>query len=262
MNPEKSEILLITKGHPFDRAAFFSMFDGLPGVGWTHVEQPAAEALFEPAEAARFDAFVFYDMPGIRFHADRAPEFPPPDERLKRRLRSLLDQGHGFVFLHHAIAGWPAWAGYAEIIGGSFLYLPDTLRGQPRQDSGYRHGVTHQVRVLRDHPVTAGVPATFSITDELYLYEVFDDSVEPLLASDHGFTQDNFYSAARVVRDGKMFDNAGWEHPPGSNLIGWTRTEGKSRIVYLQSGDDPVAYANPHFQKLLANAIHWVSQRD
>jgi type 1 glutamine amidotransferase len=140
--------------------------------------------------------------------------------------------------------------------------MPGTLRGQPRQDSGYRHAVTHEVRVLRDHPVTAGVPETFPITDELYLYEVFEDSVEPLLASNYTFTRDHFYSAARVVRDGKMFDNEGWEHAPGSNLIGWTRTVGNSRIVYLQCGDDPVAYANPHFQRLLANAIHWVSHRD
>ena len=256
-----SEVLLVTKGHPFDREAFFSMFDGLPGVGWTHVEQPAAEALFEPVEAARFDAFVLYDMPGIRFHPDRVPDFPAPDERLKERMKRLLDAGHGFVFLHHAIAGWPAWEEYAEIIGGRFLYLPATLRGVPRQDSGYRHGVTHEVRVLRDHPVTAGVPETFRITDELYLYEVFEDSVEPLLASDYAFTRDNFYSAERVVRDRRMFDNEGWTHPPGSNLIGWTRTVGPSRIVYLQCGDDPVAYANPHFQTLLANAIHWVSQR-
>ena len=255
------EILLITKGHPFDRAALFSMFDELPDVGWTHVEQPAAEALFAPEEAARFDAFVFYDMPGIRFRAGGAPEFLAPDGRLKERLHSLLERGQGMVFLHHAIAGWPAWPEYAEIIGGRFLYLPDTLRGVPRQDSGYRHGVTHEVRVLRDHPVTAGVPETFGMTDELYLFEVFEDSVEPLLASDYGFTRDNFYSAARAVRDGRMFDNAGWEHAPGSNLVGWTRTQGNSRIVYLQGGDDPIAYANPDFRRLLRNAVHWVSRR-
>jgi type 1 glutamine amidotransferase len=260
MTTANTRVLLVTNGHPFDREAFFSVFDQLQQVEWTHVEQPAAQALFNVEEAARFDAFVLYDMPGIEFHPDRAPDFPPPDERYKARFRELLAQGHGFVFLHHAIAGWPAWDEYAEIIGGRFLYLPATLRGEPRQDSGYRHAVTHQVRVLSDHPVTAGLPESFTITDELYLYEVFEDDIEPLLASDHAFTRDNFYSAARVVRDRKMFDNEGWEHAPGSNLIGWTRTHGSSRIVYLQCGDDPVAYANPCFQRLLANAIKWVSR--
>ena len=139
--------------------------------------------------------------------------------------------------------------------------MPATLRGVPRQDSGYRHKVTHSVSVVGDHPVTAGLPASFEITDELYLCEVFADDVEPLLTSDYEFVRDNFYSAAAVVRDGKMFDNEGWQHEPGSNLIGWAKTYGKSRIVYLQCGDDPEAYANPHFRTLLANAIEWVADR-
>lgn len=252
------EVLLVTKGHPFAREPFFQVFDEMAGVNWTHVEQPAAQALFDVEHADSFDAFVLYDMPGIRFHPDREPDFLVPDERYRARFLALLERGHGFVFLHHAIAGWPAWEEYAEIVGGRFLYLPGTLRGTPRQDSGYRHGVTHDVRVVASHPVTAGVPERFSITDELYLYEVFDD-VEPLLASDYSFEAGNFYSAARVVRDQQMFSNDGWQHPPGSNLVGWTRNYGASRIVYLQCGDDPVAYANPHLRQLIRNAIFWVS---
>ena len=261
MSDPVSDILLVTKGHPFEREAFFKVFDDMAGVEWTHVEQPAAQALFNRDEAARFDAFVCYDMPGIRFHPDREPDFPAPDEKFKARFLELLEAGHGFVFLHHAIAGWPAWEEFAEIVGGRFLYLPGELRGQQRQDSGYRHGVTHNVSVVKDHPVTRGVPETFRITDELYLYEVFEDSVEPLLVSNYEFTAENFYSAAKVVREQKMFSNEGWEHAPGSNLIGWTRSYGASRIVYLQCGDDPVAYACPEFQQLLRNAILWVSDR-
>ncbi|MCR9279817.1 MAG: ThuA domain-containing protein [Pseudomonadaceae bacterium] len=255
------EILLVTKGHPFEKQPFFDVFDEMQGVGYTHVEQPAAQALFSVEEAARFDAFVLYDMPGISFHGDSGPAFAEPSDRFKRRFLELLDAGYGFVFLHHAIAGWPAWPEYAEIVGGRFLYLPGELRGVARQDSGYRHGVDHTVSVVADHPITAGLPKQFDITDELYLYEVFEEDVTPLLASNYGFAKENFYSAARVVRDGKMFDNEGWEHEPGSNLIGWCKTYGKSRIVYLQCGDDPIAYANENFQKLLSNAIDWVSHR-
>ena len=112
---------------------------------------------------------------------------------------------------------------------------------------------------MAEHPITADVPASFSMTDELYLCEVFEDEVTPLLRSDYAFERDNFYSAARVVRDGRMFDNDGWRHGRGSDLVGWTRDEGRSRIVYLQGGDDPQAYANPHYQRLIANAIDWVA---
>jgi uncharacterized protein len=256
---EGREVLLITKGHPFEREPFFAVFDDMPGVGWTHVEQPAAQALFDVRHAARYDAFVLYDMPGIRFHGHEGADFLEPDPDFQRGLLELLDAGKGMVFLHHAIAGWPAWDTYAEIVGGRFLYLPGTLRGKARQDSGYRHGVTHEVRVVQAHPVTEGVPERFSITDELYLYEVFEDDVEPLLESDFAFEAGNFYSAARVVQERKMFSNEGWTHPPGSRLIGWAKTYGASRIVYLQCGDDPVAYANPNFRRLLRNAIGWVS---
>lgn len=253
------EVLLVTKGHPFERVPFFEMFDAMPGVNCTHVEQPAAQALFNLRQARRYDAYVLYDMPGIRFRQGAAPEFLEPDEDYKRDFLSLLEAGHGFVFLHHAIAGWPAWEEYAGIIGGRFLYLPGDLRGCPRQDSGYRHQVAHNVQVAAQHPVTAGLPPSFSMTDELYLYEVFEDEVTPLLRSDYAFTRGNFHSAAKVVRDGKMFDNEGWAHEDGSNLVGWTKRCGQSRIVYLQGGDDPTAYANAHYRQLIANAIDWTA---
>jgi type 1 glutamine amidotransferase len=260
MSDTRREILLITKGHPFEREPFFQLFDELPGVDWTHVEQPAAQALYNVEHGSRFDAFVAYDMPGIRFEAG-GPVFSEPDLAVRAGFEALVEAGHGFVFLHHAIAGWPAWPEYGELLGGRFLYLPAQVRDRQCLDSGYRHGVTHRVRVLQDHPVTAGVPAEFEITDELYLYEVFDESVTPLLASDYEFVADNFYSAAHVVLRGRMNDNSDWPHPPGSNLIGWTREVGRSRIVYLQCGDDPVAYASPHFQQLISNAIDWVCDR-
>lgn len=249
--------LLVTKGHPFDRAAFFGLFDELENVDYTHVEQPAAQVFFDPELAREFDVIVCYDMPGIKFGPD-GPVFEPPPERFRKRFLALLRTGFGFVFLHHALAGWPAWPEFAEIVGGRFLYLPATLRDQRRQDSGYRHGVTHRVRVVApEHPVTAGIPESFEITDELYLAEVFEEDVHPLLRSEHAFVDENFYSAARAVRDGRMYDNEGWTHPPGSDYIGWVKTYARSPICYLQCGDDPVAYANPYFRSLLANAIHW-----
>ncbi len=252
-------ILLITKGHPFERDAFFSIFDDID-VNWTHVEQPAARVFFDPALAADYDAFVLYDMPGIQFGPE-GPVLETPSASYQANVKQLLKQGKGMVFMHHAIAGWPAWEEYAEIIGGRFLYLPDKLRGADKPDSGYRHKVEHTISVLRDHPVTDGLPATFKMTDELYLSEVFEDDIEPLLASDYGFTRDNFYSATNAVKNGKMFSNEGWEHADASNLVGWVKRSESSPVVYLQGGDDPEAYASEHYRQLLQNAIHWVASQ-
>lgn len=252
-------IALITKGHPFDKSAFFALFDALPDLRWTHVEQPLAQALFEPDRARQFDAFVLYDMPGIEFRPDGPPRLLVPDDTLQRNFERLIADGFGLVFLHHAIAGWPRWDAYGRTIGGRFSYLPGEFAGAARGDSGYRHSVTHEVRVLADHPVTAGVPARFPMTDELYLYDVLEPEVTPLLASDHAFDPSGFYSAEHAVAQGRMFSNEGWTHAGGSSLVGWARTPGASRLVYLQGGDDPVAYACEPWQRLLRNAIGWVS---
>ena len=98
--------------------------------------------------------------------------------------------------------------------------MPGALRGKDKPDSGYRHKVTHNISVMAEHPITHGLPSSFSMTDELYLSEVFDDSILPLLASDYGFNRDNFYSATHAVKNGKMFCNDDWEHPDASNLVG------------------------------------------
>ncbi len=254
--------LLVTKGHPFARDAFAAVFESLSGIAVSAVEQPAAEQFFTPEAARPFDAIVCYDMPGIQFRAGAAPRFVEPSEAYKRGFLALLEAGKGFVFLHHALAGWPAWPEYAEILGGRFLYAPAELRGRRCPDSGYRHGVTHRVRVeATGHPVVAGLGDGFEITDELYLCEIFESDVTPLLRSDHAFVASGFYSAAHAIA-GRMFSNEGWSHAPGSNLIAWAKRHRNSPIVYIACGDDPKAYGNPAFRRLVENAIRWVASAE
>jgi type 1 glutamine amidotransferase len=224
------------------------------------VEHPEALELVEPERAADFDVFVMYDMPGIAFtRSDPPAEFPDPPDGYPAKFHALLDAGKGMVFLHHAIAGWPAWEGYAEIVGGRFHYQPATLDGVHYPDSGYRHDVTHTVEVLDpNHPIVDGVDPTFEITDELYLAPVFEDRVVPLMRSRYDFVDDNFYSADRAIR-GSRDDRTGWNHPPGSALVAWTKTVGRSPIAYLQFGDGPTTYADPVYRRILANAVHWAA---
>ena len=168
-------------------------------------------------------------------------------------------QGDGVSAPRHCrLALWPE---YGEVIGGRFFYAPTECRGETVLDSGYRHDVDHTVTVVDPHhPITAGLDATFSLNDELYLYEVFDKDVSPLLRSDHAFDSEHFYSAHHAVT-GKMFCNENWPHPEGSPLIGWTKSHGKSRIAYLQPGDGPATYASEHYRRLLENAIRWAAER-
>ena len=253
-------VAVVTKGHPFDAEAFFAVFEDMDGIDWTHVEHPEALDLVRPERAVEFDVFVMYDMPGITFTRGEPPaEFPDPPPGYAAAFEALLASGKGMVFLHHAIAGWPAWERYAHIIGGRFLYQPATFDGIDHPDSGYRHDVTHTVEVLDPtHPICAGTDPTFTITDEVYLFSVLEADVTPLMRSTHDFNDTNFHSADLAIR-GTRDSNDGWHHPPGSNLVAWTKMVGASPIAYLQFGDGPQTYADPTYRRILANAVAWAA---
>lgn len=251
------QLLISVKGHPYDRDAFFNLFESMPDVGYTAVEQPASQHFFSPELASDYKVHVLYDMAGLDF-TQQPTAFVEPSAQFQQDFLDLLEAGHGFLFLHHSIASWPTWDEYAEIVGGRFLYRPGMVRGTQRLDSGYRHKVDYTAQIQPWEPLTQGVPETFSMTDELYLYEVFEDSIEPLVRGDYPPVRENFYSAAHAGM-GQMYCNENWPHPPGSPLLGWVKHYRNSPVVYLQMGDGPEAYENPHFQRLLNNAIKWLS---
>ena len=152
----KLNILLVTRGHPFDRDTFFDVFDSNPEIQYSNVEHPAAQFMFNPEMAKRFDCYVQYDMPGVQF-GDAGPEYPEPPEFYKEGVRAMGEAGCPLVIMHHAAAAWPAWPEWAEIVGGHFLYTPMKSRGVHKPDSGYNIDVSHRVSPVLDHPITAGI---------------------------------------------------------------------------------------------------------
>jgi len=256
------QVLAAVRGHPFDRNAFATLFDGMAGISVTFVDQPAAARLMQASLRDTFHVLLLYDMPGVDFTAAEMGSATYPEPEFLRNFTALLERGMGVVALHHALAGWPNLPEYAELLGGRFLYRPAELRGLPRSDSGYRHDVTYETQVVaHDHPITAGIPARFAMTDELYLAEIFEDSVTPLLRANHAFTAANFYSATAVM-EGRMHCNTGWQHPDGSNVIGWVKRAHRSPLAYLQPGDNNTSYSNPIYQRLVENAIRWAASEE
>lgn len=252
------KVLVAVRGHPFDRNAFDAMFLSMEGITATMVDQPAAAQLMRSDTMAAYDALLLYDMPGLDFMATHAsPSYVMPSSALQAGFRAVLERGIGIVALHHALAGWPAWPEYGEWLGGRFLYHPGEVRGVACLDSGYAQAVTYQAELLAEHPVTRGLPQVFSMTDELYLAEVFTNEVTPLVASQAVFSREHFWSADAAV-SGRMHSREGWDHPPASNLIAWVKRAVNSPVVYLQPGDGRSAYDNPHYRRLLENAVRWV----
>ncbi|MFC4000137.1 ThuA domain-containing protein [Prauserella oleivorans] len=249
------QVLTVTKGHAYDRNAFGDMLDSLPGIECTQVEQPAAQRHFRGVEPDRWDAYLMYDMPGYRFKADHTPpDLIEPPQGFRSDFLRLVDRGHGFVFVHHALAAWPTWPEYGSVIGGRFRFVREP--GHP--DSGYRHAVEQRVSAVAEHPVVAGLEDGFTITDEVYLADVDEKSITPLLRTDATLTDRTVWSTWNAVL-GRRDTNDGWTHPAGSGVVAWIREHPRSRIVYLQFGDSPAAFANPAFRRLLTNALQWAS---
>lgn len=250
-------LLVITGGHPFDRSAFAAMFAAMEDVAPTFVDHPAAEWVLNPEAAADYDALLFFDVPGIDLWGGLTRQQPAtsmPSAAVQDGMRRLLTAGKGIVILHHAIAGWPEWTEYADWMGGRFHYLP----GRDMPDSGYLQNATYDVKPIAAHPVTAGLPERFTLRDELYLYDVHTADVTPLLVADRTFEARDFHSATNAIAHNKMHSNEGWSHPDGSNLLAWVKPALNSPLVFIQPGDGPETYENPHYRRLVGNALRWV----
>lgn len=255
-------VLVITGGHPFDAEPFFEVFDVDDGIVWSHAPQPGVRRWLAQMTPGEFDALVFYDMPGVGLGRGRPPKPEKPPADLVAGMCSLLDGGQGVVFLHHALASWPAWDEYSHWVGGRFLYTPGDFAGTTWPDSGYAFNVPHRlIPVKPDHPVLRGIESGLMITDELYLAPILESEVIPLLRSDATFLDDRFWSAAAAI-SGQRESREGWHHPPGSNLVAWAKRARHSPVVYIQPGDGPSSYADPGWRRLLGNAIRWVASEE
>jgi hypothetical protein len=226
--------------------------------GWAFARavQPAAQEWFGPEHRGVFDAFLCHDLPGLALRRGSAPQPIPPAPEVARRLAELLTAGQGFVFLHHALAGWPAWPGWAEVLGGRYHYAPAELRGQPWPDSGFRYAEYTARVVDRYHPVCAGLD-DFELSDELYCCPVFEDDVLPLVRA-HA-PDGPFRETYREVLGTTGTPGPPWRHPAPSDLIAWAKAAGSSPVVYIQPGDGPDTFGRPVYRRLVGNALAWVS---
>lgn len=259
--PSGLRVLAVTGGHRFDVEAFHLMMEavcGSRGWTWAHAVQPGAQRWLRPELAGQWDAILLHDIPGLRLRRGEEPCPEGPESGVAEAMLALLEAGQGLVVLHHALSAWPDWEGWAEAVGGRFLYRPGWLRGRNWPASGYRMA-RYRVEVMApQHPVCAGV-SSFELDDELYYAPVLDDRVTPLLRSSADFDGAGFLSAHDVVRHGASTGETCAGRAPASDLVGWVTTAGRSPVTVLQPGDGPSTFENPSYRRLLANALGWVA---
>jgi uncharacterized protein len=217
----KTKLLIITGGHGFAVAPFFEIFKENPEITFTRAAHSTTNATaYERNDLLGYDVILLYDMPKTITEAQKA------------KFLALFENGIGLVVLHHALVSYQHWPDYERIIGGRYPE-PDGKSGVVTAEVGYEHDVDIPVVLVdRDHPITAGVK-DFMIHDEIYWGFRVRPDVTPLLTT---------------------------LHPKSGKPLAWTRIERKSRVVYLQLGHGPEAFANPNFRKLIAQSIRWVSK--
>jgi uncharacterized protein len=253
-------LLAITGGHPVDLAAFADMLDAVCaniGWSWEHEQQPAAQRWLRPEHHGTWSAVLCHDIAGLTLRRGSMPTMHGPDHDTRAALIALWQLGQPMVITHHALAGWPAWDGWATAVGGRYLYAPGTLRDNDLASSGYRMAQHRAKVVAPDHPICAGI-SDFDLDDELYLCPIFGDEVVPLLETTADMNGALFHSTIDVMLGGDPIGTCG-DHPPASRLIAWAKTAEASPLVYLQPGHGPETHGHPMYRRLLANSIRWAS---
>jgi len=139
-------------------------------------------------------------------------------------LFAFADSGKGIVLLHPGLwYSWP-WPEYNKVLAGGGARSHDALG-------------PFEVKVLKEHPVTKGLPQSFKVIDELYQVKQ-DPSGTPIDV----LAQTSTSAATRK------------EHPSV-----WIVQHPKARIVCIALGHDGRVHEMPEFKTLLGNAVNWAA---
>jgi len=146
---------------------------------------------------------------------------------------SLLKKGASMIFLHHSLVSYQHWPEFIKIVGGQYHTHPVVVNGDTL-NANYEHDVNIPVKVEDSrHPVTRGI-SDFEIFDEVYGGVEILPNVKPLLST---------------------------THPKSMRYLAWVNHYANSEVIYIQLGHGPSAYSNPHFRKLIQQAIEWSARQ-
>jgi type 1 glutamine amidotransferase len=148
----------------------------------------------------------------------------PLEPGQQQALLDFVANGGGFVATHSATDTFYNWPAYAELIGATFREHP------------WSGPAT--VRVEDDqHPINLGLPASFELSDEYYVFRANPRQRSHILLR---------LDAASVGAVG--------DYP-----LAWCSHYGAGRVYYNALGHPSSTWLDPRFQQQLRAALLWAS---
>ena len=216
----KTKVLIIGGGSSHNFGKFFGDTDSatLKAAGFTvHYTEDREQAITELGHADA--AVISTNRTGLD-----TPEY-------RKAVMDFAAAGKGIIMLHpgtwYGFGKWPELN--AQIVGGG-------ARGHDAIDK-------FTVSVLKkDHPVMAGVAATFEATDELYYINAEPEKIPAGTAPIEVLAQT---SPSKKYKVG---------HPSV-----WVTEHAKAKIIGIALGHDERVHDSAAFKTLLSNAVKWTS---
>jgi hypothetical protein len=254
-------VVVVSGGHAYDADAFARMWNTIaPGRHTIFARESLVSAL-DTALAQRA-VLVLYDLSGIEVTRGEPIVVHDPPDDVVDSFAALADAETPILAMHHALASWPAWPHYAELLGGRFHYQPASLRGVPWPASGFRLDVAQHFSVAptgSEHRVCVGLDRGIDLIDEPYLCPVLDDTITVLMTTDAP-REDAFYVPVDSSVAGNPDDRHGWRHPTGQPAAVWSHEVDGARLVYVQPGHNASTFDDDGYRQLLTNSLAWLSE--
>jgi type 1 glutamine amidotransferase len=153
----------------------------------------------------------------------------------KTDFEAWVRAGGGVVGFEAAASTEQAWPFYVDNIGAAFLvHAP-----------GLQRATLH---VTPGHPITDGLPASFELNEQWYLFIDRPENVpgqQILLALDESTLPSDFPAEYRV----------------GYHAIGWAHERNGGRVFYTGLGDNHENWADPNLLELTGRAIEWAAHK-
>lgn len=170
-----------------------------------------------------FEAVIFFTGGELEMDPQQKADF----------LSAIRDDGKGFIGIHSAAITFADWPEYREMLGGFYDEHPWGTFNAP---------------IVMEDPSFPGMgqwPTAFHIRDEIYQMKDYSrEKVRVLMRLDPA--QIDLANKNVHRRDGDF-------------AVTWAKTYGKGRVYYTSLGHVQENWDRPEFQKMLIEAIKWVT---